>query len=113
MCGDCIKQRCPDRGSICLDTGAYLLNFQGCSECKVREPLVVRDRHEETEEDGEETVTYQHVCPNCMHVIAEHSYTFSVEDDFQEYQMFCMLCGRGADTVSVLPDDPRRQQPLF
>ncbi|XP_078000853.1 protein Churchill-like isoform X2 [Glandiceps talaboti] len=114
MCTDCVKQKCPDRGNTCLDTGAYLFNFQECCECKQRVPLKMVDRHEETDDDDdEESVTYQHVCSNCMHIVAEHHYTFSVQDDFQEYQMFCMLCGRGADSVSVLPDDPRKLQALF
>ncbi|NP_001161517.1 churchill-like protein [Saccoglossus kowalevskii] len=113
MCLDCVKQKCPDRGSMCLDSGAYLVNYHGCSECKQKEPLKTVDVQKDIEEDGEESVSYQHVCPNCMHVVAEHSYSFSVDGEFQDYNMFCMLCGKGSDTISINPTDPRKQQTLF
>ncbi|XP_017589235.1 PREDICTED: protein farnesyltransferase subunit beta [Corvus brachyrhynchos] len=63
--------------------------------------------------DGEEIVTYDHLCKNCHHLIARHEYTFSVVDDYQEYTMLCLLCGRAEDSVSILPDDPRQMTPLF
>ena len=47
------------------------------------------------------------VCAHCDHVIAKHTYTFKVEDGYQEYTMVCKLCGRGAAESSVLPNDPR------
>uniref|UniRef100_A0A8B9S702 Protein Churchill n=1 Tax=Apteryx owenii TaxID=8824 RepID=A0A8B9S702_APTOW len=53
------------------------------------------------------------LCKNCHHVIAHHEYTFSVVDDYQEYTMLCLLCGRAEDSVSILPDDPRQMTPLF
>uniref|UniRef100_A0A3P8TKL0 Protein Churchill n=1 Tax=Amphiprion percula TaxID=161767 RepID=A0A3P8TKL0_AMPPE len=53
------------------------------------------------------------VCKNCDHVIARHEYTFSVVDEYQEYTMLCMLCGKAEDSISVLPDDPRQSAPLF
>ncbi|NXA40625.1 CHUR protein, partial [Eudromia elegans] len=52
------------------------------------------------------------LCRNCSHFIARHEYTFSVGDDYQEYTMLCLLCGRAEDSVSVLPDDPRHGTPL-
>lgn len=65
------------------------------------------------EEDGEEIVTYDHLCKNCHHVIARHEYTFSIMDEFQEYTMLCLLCGKAEDTISILPDDPRQMTLLF
>uniref|UniRef100_A0A3Q2Q0D5 Protein Churchill n=1 Tax=Fundulus heteroclitus TaxID=8078 RepID=A0A3Q2Q0D5_FUNHE len=53
------------------------------------------------------------VCKNCDHVVARHEYTFSVVDEYQEYTMLCMLCGKAEDSISVLPDDPRQSAPLF
>uniref|UniRef100_A0A8C3PY34 Protein Churchill n=1 Tax=Chrysolophus pictus TaxID=9089 RepID=A0A8C3PY34_CHRPC len=53
------------------------------------------------------------LCKNCHHLIARHEYTFSVVDDYQEYTMLCLLCGRAEDSVSILPDDPRQMTPLF
>ncbi|XP_062037335.1 protein Churchill [Lepus europaeus] len=53
------------------------------------------------------------LCKNCHHVIAKHEYTFSIMDEFQEYTMLCMLCGKAEDTISILPDDPRQMTLLF
>uniref|UniRef100_A0A663LZU5 Protein Churchill n=1 Tax=Athene cunicularia TaxID=194338 RepID=A0A663LZU5_ATHCN len=53
------------------------------------------------------------LCENCHHLIARHEYTFSVVDDYQEYTMLCLLCGRAEDSISILPDDPRQMTPLF
>uniref|UniRef100_A0A8B9YYD9 Protein Churchill n=1 Tax=Buteo japonicus TaxID=224669 RepID=A0A8B9YYD9_9AVES len=53
------------------------------------------------------------LCKNCHHLIARHEYTFSVVDDYQEYTMLCLLCGRAEDSISILPDDPRQMTPLF
>ena len=33
MCRDCVKVEYPRRQRTCLDTGAYVLNFKGCSVC--------------------------------------------------------------------------------
>ncbi|KQL42468.1 churchill domain containing 1, isoform CRA c [Amazona aestiva] len=53
------------------------------------------------------------LCRHCHHLIARHEYTFSVVDDYQEYTMLCLLCGRAEDSISILPDDPRQMTPLF
>ncbi|XP_062488568.1 protein Churchill, partial [Pezoporus occidentalis] len=53
------------------------------------------------------------LCRSCHHLIARHEYTFSVVDDYQEYTMLCLLCGRAEDSISILPDDPRQMTPLF
>ena len=42
-------------------------------------------------------------CCECQHIIARHTYSFSVEDGTQEYEMNCMLCGHGEDQVKVVP----------
>lgn len=48
------------------------------------------------------------VCGDCQHVISIHNYKFWVEGDYQEYEMDCALCGTGEDSVSILPEDPRK-----
>uniref|UniRef100_A0A803K218 Protein Churchill n=1 Tax=Xenopus tropicalis TaxID=8364 RepID=A0A803K218_XENTR len=100
------------QGSTCLETGSFLLNYVSCVQCNKRDFVLIVNKTAE-EEDGEEIITYDHMCKNCHHVIAKHEYTFSVVDDYQEYTMLCMLCGRAEDSVSVLPDDPRQMAPLF
>ncbi|XP_041095800.1 protein Churchill [Polyodon spathula] len=112
MCTDCVQKEYPNRGNTCLENGAFLLNYVGCAKCSHRDFMLINNKTTE-EEDGEEIVTYDHVCKNCHHVIARHEYTFSVVDDYQEYTMLCMLCGKAEDTISILPDDPRRMAPLF
>lgn len=46
------------KGSTCLETGAYLLNFAGCYECKRKGFLKEDSKVTQEDEDGEETVTY-------------------------------------------------------
>ncbi|TFJ98513.1 U1 small nuclear ribonucleoprotein 70 kDa [Platysternon megacephalum] len=99
-------------GNTCLENGSFLLNYVGCVECNKRDFVLIANRATE-EEDGEEIITYDHVCKNCHHMIARHEYTFSVVDDYQEYTMLCLLCGRAEDSISILPDDPRQAAPLF
>ncbi|CAL1586632.1 unnamed protein product [Knipowitschia caucasica] len=111
MCNGCVHKQYPDRGSTCLEDGSYLLNYQGCVSCHHRDFVLITDRRHE-DEAGEEVVTYQHVCKNCEHVIARHEYTFSVVDEYQEYSMLCLLCGKAEDSISILPNDPR-QSSLF
>ncbi|XP_068683567.1 protein Churchill-like isoform X1 [Montipora foliosa] len=107
MCRVCVKQELPQRGTICLESGSYLLNFASCKECGRREPLKVTDKVDEEDDDGEEMVTYKpDVCASCDHVVATHEYTFKVEGCYQEYTMTCLLCGTAADSVSILPNDP-------
>ncbi|XP_071962079.1 protein Churchill-like [Antedon mediterranea] len=113
MCFDCMKQAFPNRGETCLDSGSYLMNFQGCSECQKKEQMKVQERRVETDEDDVETIVYQHVCGNCGHFIAEHKYTFYVDEDYQEYEMYCRLCGRSATSISIMPVDPKMQSVQF
>ena len=47
------------QGTICLESGSYLLNFASCKECGRREPLKILDKVDEEDEDGEEMVTYK------------------------------------------------------
>ncbi|XP_075390722.1 protein FAM32A-like [Tenrec ecaudatus] len=51
------------------------------------------------EEDGEEIVTYDHLCKNCHHLVARRECTFSIMDEVQEYTMLCLLCGKAEDTM--------------
>uniref|UniRef100_UPI00358E1CD4 protein Churchill n=1 Tax=Myxine glutinosa TaxID=7769 RepID=UPI00358E1CD4 len=112
MCVDCVKSQFPDRGNTCLEAGAYLLNYDRCAACQERD--VLQSSHRSREEvDEEEIITYNHVCQNCHHVVAKHEYTFSIIDDYQEYTMLCLLCGRGEDLISVSPEDPRKMASLF
>ncbi|XP_016384815.1 protein Churchill-like isoform X1 [Sinocyclocheilus rhinocerous] len=99
-------------GHTCLENGSYLMNFLGCANCHQRDFVLISDRTM-VNEDEEEIITYLHMCKNCDHVIARHEYTFTVVDDYQEYTMLCMLCGKAEDSISVLPDDPRQTAPLF
>uniref|UniRef100_A0A671Q232 Protein Churchill n=1 Tax=Sinocyclocheilus anshuiensis TaxID=1608454 RepID=A0A671Q232_9TELE len=136
MCTGCVQKQYPDRGHTCLENGSYLMNFLGCANCHQRDFVLISDRTM-VNEDEEEIVTYlresRHIsvcqysvkfvisnacfssdmCKNCDHVIARHEYTFTVVDDYQEYTMLCMLCGKAEDSISVLPDDPRQTAPLF
>ncbi|XP_022625416.1 protein Churchill [Seriola dumerili] len=112
MCNGCVQKEYPDRGNTCLENGSYLMNYLGCASCHQRDFVLISNKATE-DDDGEEIVTYDHVCKNCDHVIARHEYTFSVVDEYQEYTMLCMLCGKAEDSISVLPDDPRQSAPLF
>uniref|UniRef100_A0A8C3G386 Protein Churchill n=1 Tax=Cyclopterus lumpus TaxID=8103 RepID=A0A8C3G386_CYCLU len=87
-------------------------DYLRCAKCNQRDFVLISNKATE-DEDGEEIVTYDHVCKNCDHVVARHEYTFSVVDEYQEYTMLCMLCGKAEDSISVLPDDPRQSAPLF
>ncbi|XP_064390560.1 protein Churchill-like isoform X2 [Halichondria panicea] len=110
MCVKCWKQRMPDRGTTCLEKGAYLMNYVGCHQCQARASIGEKDQTKQEEENGDEVITFTHVCTECEHEIAAHTYQFSIEEEFQEYSMECNLCGHGEATVSILPNDPREQQ---
>ena len=84
----------------------------GCARCGRRDFVLLGNRAAGLHGD-DEIITYDHLCKNCHHLIARHEYTFSVVDDYQEYTMLCLLCGRAEDSVSILPDDPRQMTPLF
>lgn len=113
MCQSCVKQQHPQRGTICLESGSYLMNFAGCKECGKKEPLKTLGMFTEEDVDGEELVTYKHVCPGCDHLVAEHEYTFRVEGNYQEYMMSCLLCGTAADSISILPGSPTENTSTF
>ena len=84
------------------------MNFKGCASCGRQDwAKAVRVRREKTcDEDGEfeETVTFDHVCKNCSHVICEHYYEFSVDSKGQHTLMECPLCGRGSSFSPHLTD---------
>ncbi|XP_041614070.1 protein Churchill isoform X3 [Vulpes lagopus] len=82
MCGGCVEKEYPNRGNICLENGSFLLNFTGCAVCSKRDFMLITNKSFK-EEDGEEIVTYDHLCKNCHHIIARHEYTFSIMDEFQ------------------------------
>ncbi|KAL8619557.1 hypothetical protein ACOMHN_019613 [Nucella lapillus] len=107
MCNECVKEEFPERDTMCLETGSYMLNYKGCAHCGGRE---VDIKNRVVTEDVDELVTYQHVCSHCEHVVANHEYTFKVADEYQEYEMSCLLCGNGEDSRSIMPYDPRGPQ---
>uniref|UniRef100_A0A8C7Z636 Protein Churchill n=1 Tax=Oryzias sinensis TaxID=183150 RepID=A0A8C7Z636_9TELE len=111
MCNGCVQKEYPDRGNTCLENGSYLMNYLGCANCHKRDFVLINNKS--TEDDDGEEIDHLYVCKNCDHVIARHEYTFSVVDEYQEYTMLCMLCGKAEDSISVLPDDPRQSAPLF
>eukprot|EP00123_Amoebidium_parasiticum_P012695 comp21519_c0_seq1/m.29906 comp21519_c0_seq1/g.29906 ORF comp21519_c0_seq1/g.29906 comp21519_c0_seq1/m.29906 type:complete len:114 (-) comp21519_c0_seq1:585-926(-) len=113
MCKHCIKDPMPSRGTTCTDTGAYVVNYVGCKDCGSLSFPKAAGRTVEEETDGTEETKFTHVCKDCGHVICEHVYTFAVKDDYQEYQMACLLCGFGEDSSHVLPKDPNRGMALF
>ncbi|XP_019642754.1 PREDICTED: protein Churchill-like isoform X1 [Branchiostoma belcheri] len=86
MCQNCVNNVFPDRGHTCLESGSYLMNFASCAQCNKKELIKIHNK-EEREEEQEQVITYQHLCQNCDHVIAEHEYRFCVEEGYQEYQM--------------------------
>ena len=100
MCKDCMIEMRPDRGTICLESGAYIANLKSCAACGARQmPLVAALENTEEEEDDalEEEVNFDHVCASCGHVIAHHYYRYHADDAAQTHLMECFLCGRGAD----------------
>lgn len=53
------------------------------------------------------------ICSTCQHKISSHNHKFWVEGDYQEYEMECLLCGTGEDSISILPIDPRKMSGLL
>ena len=67
---------------MCLEAGAYLMNFSSCSQCS-QSNLVTRtvdntdtesaDSWDEDEEvEVVEDIQYSHACGSCDHIIASH-----------------------------------------
>ncbi|XP_023343479.1 protein Churchill [Eurytemora carolleeae] len=72
MCKDCVKRPFPDRGSFCLENGAYLVNLQNCSKCLKLDPGLENYGRSVGEEDEREDIEYNHICKQCNHVISQH-----------------------------------------
>ncbi|XP_052770090.1 protein Churchill-like isoform X2 [Mya arenaria] len=83
-----------------------MMNYAGCSQCGESSAIVMVNKQTTEDEDGQEVITYQHICQSCSHVIANHEHVFHVEDDYQVYGMYCLLCGQADDQRSILPCDP-------
>ena len=64
-------------------------------ERAIRNSTEVKDQIEEGGEDRE--LKYNHVCPNCGHVICEHFYSWTYHEDKNAdiEMMQCRLCGSG------------------
>jgi len=114
MCKECVATPNPERGETTLDNGSYFLNFKGCKKCGKFSMIKIINRvRKETEEpDYKESVSFTHICSECEHEICTHNYEFSVEGEYQEYEMDCMLCGTGQATHSIDPIDPRKMTEL-
>ena len=106
MCRKCLIDVRPDRGTMCLDDGAFVANFRSCAVCGLRAMPKVGTKTIDDENDdgvvGDETieeVTFEHVCSTdgCGHVISSHWYKFRCDSEFMTCVMECGLCGRGAD----------------
>nr|CAH0111089.1 unnamed protein product [Daphnia galeata] len=106
MCEKCLKEEFPNRDRMCLDSGVYMANLKCCCECQSNQVSVLNKTV--LEDDGVEVTVFEHVCNTCQHVISVHNYKFWVEGDYQEYEMDCALCGTAEDSISILPDDPRK-----
>ena len=44
---------------MCLESGSYFLNFVKCAECDRKDTLMIQNRIQNEDEDGEELVTFQ------------------------------------------------------
>ena len=84
----------------------------GCAECGKRSLIKILERASEDDGD-EEVVKYKHCCSECSHLIGEHEYKFEVVEQYQEFEMTCMLCGTASDSRSVMPEDPRKAALIF
>ena len=101
---------------MCLEKGAFMANLGKCMSCgkmDLRQEACNEQEEEEVddwEEEREdvEMVTYRHLCGNCGHTVSLHKYQFWVEEGRQEYRMDCLLCGFAEDSVSCMPNDPRK-----
>jgi len=131
MCKNCVNKQYPQRGRLCSESGAYLVNFVGCCVCqgnadvdnrgsstavlKVVGKQTIKNSNEDSDEDesdDKETIRFEHVCMQCSHV-AKHVHEFWVEDGYQEYRMECLLCGQGQDSSSIMPKDPKKMSNNF
>lgn len=105
MCEGCVREEFPDRDSMCVDSGSYMINFIRCFECQSQDMKIINRNC--TDIEDEERITYQHACRQCEHIIAEHEHIFRVDKTYQHYEMSCLLCGSADDQRSIMPVDPR------
>ena len=111
MCIECLKEAFPERLRSCLESGSYLINYNGCHACKDRSQFIavtdqVRTEDEEDIDTYEEAIEYIHRCSCCKHIIAHHFYQFRfLPNGNQEYMMTCALCGKGQDTSHAIRTD--------
>ena len=106
MCNKCVKEERPERERSCLEDGSYLVNYNSCAVCLKKTQITTKDREDNTDIDEdddfeEQTVTYNHHCATCDHLIAKHYYHFANDGDTQDILMECILCGRGANIVRL------------
>lgn len=105
MCKDCLIEVKPEVDTHTTDSGANMLNFKACAACGKKGFLksnVIKHDLDGGDEDEDMTIEelhYQHLCAMCGHVVAEHFYTYTQDDEEQEFNMECLLCGRGGKSV--------------
>jgi|AntAceMinimDraft_5_1070358.scaffolds.fasta_scaffold55780_2 DNA-directed RNA polymerase subunit RPC12/RpoP len=100
MCRECLLEERPDRDTLCLDEGAYVINYKACAQCGLRVQPQVHSRTDEEElldsDEEELEVNFVHACAGCGHRIAAHYYRELTSVLGVRYLMECLLCGRGA-----------------
>ncbi len=119
-----------------------LMNILGrCGACGKKEFIKIVGLERE-EEETEETITYQHVCTLCGHLIAKHEYHFIIAGEYQvtEVQirsldhfkwlkpvqslhflacshsnicLFCLLLPFGPKEFTMVPKDCSSHAPFF
>ena len=99
-----------DREGFVCESGVYFLNLKPCHACGQRCMTKAVPVESTSEEDGSEHIRYKHVCEYCGHVLAEHEYSVTVNEErrMHVYEMHCMLCGEATDERSIDPVDPRQ-----
>lgn len=116
MCKNCVKELFPDRQRSCHETAIFFSNLKtgSCSCCGKFDFLKNETKIERTEEETEEgvyeeSITFNHACVHCKHIVAEHSYSFVVDGNKQMYNMLCLLCGKGQDESFLTKVNVRKE----
>ncbi|XP_075248966.1 protein Churchill-like [Convolutriloba macropyga] len=123
MCLTCVKADFPisERILSAANVEEAKGNFRACVGCGRRE-LVVKNYEENVEKLSpssvlsgchnhnqqqssrcvrRRTVSFNHECGACGHVVAEHSCSVLVDGHSREVDMTCMLCGTFEDIFNI------------
>ena len=93
-------------GRMCLEAGAYLMNYIGCSQCGGSELVTrlvdntdteSRDSWDTEDEEVElvEDIQYSHVCGACGHIIAIHKVSSDYHINIYHDDAVQVLAGGG------------------